>query len=114
VRSSGGSSQRPRYQNTLSTSTANASRLPYKTAQTAQLAAHHLEPESSEYAINSPAQVDVIAGTLPCPLCTGTLRLVEHAATTVGSVRLRVARLVCTACRAPRAVWFRLGESALH
>jgi hypothetical protein len=64
--------------------------------------------------IDSPARVEVIAGTMPCPLCAGTLRVDEHAATTVGGVRLRVARVVCTVCRVPRSVWFRLGESALH
>ncbi len=64
--------------------------------------------------VDSPAQVDVIAGATPCPLCGGTLRLTEHAAETVGAVRLRVARLVCTACRTPRAIWFRLLEAPPH
>jgi hypothetical protein len=64
--------------------------------------------------IESPAQVDVIASATPCPLCRGTLRLVEHAAETVAGVRLRVARLVCTGCRTPRALYFRLVEQMLH
>jgi len=64
--------------------------------------------------VASPAEVDVIATAMPCPLCAGTLRMTEHAAEIVGGVRLRVARLVCTACRAPRAVWFRLAVAAVH
>ena len=64
--------------------------------------------------IESPAQVDVIAAATPCPLCGGTLRLAEHAAETLAGVRLRVAHLTCTRCRAPRALYFRLVERALH
>ena len=65
-------------------------------------------------AVESPAQVDVIAAATPCPLCGGTLRLVEHAAEIVAGVRLRVAHLVCTTCRTRRALYFRLVERALH
>ena len=64
--------------------------------------------------IESPAQVDVIAGAKPCPLCGGTLRLVEHTAEIVGGVRLRVAHLACPGCGTPRALYFRLAEQALH
>lgn len=63
--------------------------------------------------VESPAQVDVIAGATPCPLCEGPLRLDEHAADTVGGVRLRVARLTCTRCGVARRLWFRLAEQ-LH
>ena len=64
--------------------------------------------------VDSPTQVEVIAGATACPQCEGTLRLTEHAAETVAGMRLRVARLVCTACRAPRVIWFRLAEAAIH
>ena len=65
-------------------------------------------------AVESPAQVDVIAGAAPCPLCDGPLRLDEHAAETVDGVRLRVARVICTSCGVARRLWFRLREQALH
>jgi hypothetical protein len=64
--------------------------------------------------VESVAQVEVIATSRPCPLCQGGLRLVEHAAETVGGARLRVARLTCTVCGVPRARYFRLAAHALH
>jgi len=65
-------------------------------------------------AVESAAQVEVMATSRPCPLCQGSVRLVEHAAETVDGVRLRVARIACTLCGVPRARYFRLAESALH
>jgi hypothetical protein len=64
--------------------------------------------------VESPAQVEVMATSRPCPLCQGALRLVEHAAETIDRARLRIARLTCTACGVPRARYFRLDERALH
>jgi hypothetical protein len=64
--------------------------------------------------IASPAQVEVIAGARPCPLCDGALRVEDHAAETVGGVRLRIARVVCTACGVRRSVYFTLAGHALH
>jgi len=64
--------------------------------------------------VDSPAQVEVIATTSPCPLCEGTLRLVEHAADTLDGVRLRLARLVCTACGTARTRYFRLATPLPH
>lgn len=64
--------------------------------------------------VESAAQVDVMATSRPCPLCEGTLRLVEHTARTIGRVRLRVARLACTACGVDRERYFRLDAPALH
>jgi len=65
-------------------------------------------------AIDSPAQVEVIAAATPCPLCRGGLRVDEHASETRDGVRLRVARVACTTCGVRRALWFRLGEAAPH
>jgi hypothetical protein len=65
-------------------------------------------------AIESVALVEVMATSRPCPLCQGTVRLVEHAAETVAGVRLRVARIACTLCGVGRARDFRLAEPALH
>jgi hypothetical protein len=64
--------------------------------------------------VASPAQVDVMAEARPCPLCQGSLRLIEHAAATVDGVRLRVAHLACTACGVRRHVYFRLSAPPLH
>ena len=77
----------------------------------------HLQPGGAPerpLAIESPPQVDVIAGATPCPLCGGTLRLIEHAAEVLAGVRLRVAHLTCTRCRTPRTLYFRLVEQTLH
>ncbi len=76
-----------------------------------------LEPGGSPerpLAVVSPAVVDVLAVAKPCPLCGGTLRLEDHTAREVDGVRLRVAAVVCTSCRAGRELYFRLDEPALH
>jgi hypothetical protein len=59
-------------------------------------------------AIVSPAEVEVRAGSTPCPICQGELRVEEHAAETIAGVRLRVAKVACAGCRARRAIYFRL------
>lgn len=65
-------------------------------------------------AVDTPPLVDVMAEAIPCPLCAGSLRLLEHAAETVDGVRLRVARMTCTTCGIARAIYFRLIESGLN
>lgn len=64
--------------------------------------------------VDTPPLVDVMAEAMPCPLCGASLRLVEHAAETIGGVRLRVARVRCTACGVGRAIYFRLRETTLN
>jgi hypothetical protein len=64
--------------------------------------------------VASPTQVDIIAQTRRCPLCEGSLELVEHAAERVGGVALRAAHLRCVACGVRRTLWFRLGAGTLH
>jgi len=64
--------------------------------------------------IESPAEVEVIAGATPCPLCGGTLRLVEHAAEVLAGIRVRVAHLTCTRCGTARARYFRLVGQTVH
>jgi hypothetical protein len=64
--------------------------------------------------VESVAQIEVMATSRPCPLCQGSVRLVEHAAETVDGIRLRVVRLACTLCGVARARYFRLEGSALH
>jgi len=58
--------------------------------------------------VTSPSEVEVHAAAMPCPICQSALRIEEHAAETIAGVRLRVARGVCTFCRAPRAIYFQL------
>jgi hypothetical protein len=58
--------------------------------------------------LQSPAQVEAHARSLPCPLCGGTLRVGEHAAETIGSARLRIAYVSCLECSASRAIYFRV------
>jgi hypothetical protein len=57
----------------------------------------------------SASQVEVAARAIPCPRCRGELRVEEHTAETVESLRLRVARVACIECRARRSLYFRLG-----
>ncbi|MFO0757930.1 MAG: hypothetical protein U0359_15645 [Byssovorax sp.] len=64
--------------------------------------------------IDSPAEVEVVARGTRCPRCQGELDLKEHAAETIGKARLRVARLACTFCRAPRVLYFELSQSLLN
>jgi hypothetical protein len=62
----------------------------------------------------SPSEVEVQARSLPCPICGGELRMEEHTAETVGTARLRVAKVVCAACRAPRSIYFQLAQARLN
>jgi len=65
-------------------------------------------------AITSPSEVEVQARATPCPICQGELRLEEHAAETIGGLRVRIARVTCTVCRARRAIYFRLAGAMLN
>jgi hypothetical protein len=58
--------------------------------------------------IVSPAEVEVRAGSTPCPICQGELRVEEHTAETIAGVRLRVAKVACAGCKAQRAIYFKL------
>ena len=64
--------------------------------------------------ITSASEVEVQARSMPCPLCRGELRVEEHAAETIAGVRLRIARVVCVACRSRRALYFRLAGTMLN
>ena len=61
--------------------------------------------------IASPAEVEVIARSLPCARCGAPPIAIEHTAETVGDVRLRVAHAVCPRCGEVRRTFFRLGGS---
>jgi len=64
--------------------------------------------------IESPSGIDLRAVAKPCPLCQGSLRLEEHAASIIEGVRLRVAAVACTLCGVRRSIYFRLVGSDLH
>lgn len=64
--------------------------------------------------IASPSEVEVQARSLPCPICGGELRVEEHTAETVGTARLRVAKVVCAGCRAGRRIYFQLAQARLN
>lgn len=59
--------------------------------------------------ITSPSEVEVRAESVPCPICAGRLRIDAHDAETIEGLRLRVARLRCETCRAPRVRYYRIG-----
>jgi hypothetical protein len=65
-------------------------------------------------AVTSPSEVEVIARSTRCPICQGELRIEEHTAETLGSVRLRVARVACIFCRAQRSIYFQLRATTLN
>jgi hypothetical protein len=58
--------------------------------------------------VTSASVVEVQAAATPCVQCGGELLLQSHAAPPEGGGSLRVARLVCRRCHAPREIWFRL------
>lgn len=65
-------------------------------------------------AITSPSEVEAIARSTRCPICQGELRIEDHVAETVGSARLRVARVACVLCRATRSIYFQLRATMLN
>ncbi len=65
-------------------------------------------------AITSPSEVEALARSTRCPICQGELRVEEHAAETLGSRRLRVARVACVICRARRSIYFQLRATTLN
>jgi len=58
--------------------------------------------------VQAASVVEGHARSVPCPRCGGEHRVEEHAAVTVGGVRLREARLSCQRCGSRRSLWFRL------
>lgn len=76
-----------------------------------------LEPGfSPERAIvlEAASQVEVAARSIPCPRCRGAVRVEDHTAESLDGVRLRVAKVACSACGAHRQLYFRLGAGLLN
>jgi hypothetical protein len=55
--------------------------------------------------VTSAAVIESQARATPCPQCGGELELQAHQAE---ADHLRVVRLQCRLCHAPRALWFRI------
>jgi hypothetical protein len=56
--------------------------------------------------VGSASVIESIARSTPCVQCGGELSLQDHAAPPDGQGRLRVTRMVCRLCHAPRELWF--------
>jgi hypothetical protein len=56
--------------------------------------------------VPSASVVETMARSTPCVQCGGELELKDHAAPPEGQGKLRLARLVCRLCHAPREIWF--------
>lgn len=56
--------------------------------------------------IATAAVVEAHASALACPRCEGKHDIVEHLAVTLGSMRLREARVRCRQCGSTRSMWF--------
>jgi hypothetical protein len=61
-------------------------------------------------AVPSASVIDGLARSTPCVQCGGELELRDHAAPPDGGGKLRVCRLICRRCHAPRELWFRVEE----
>jgi hypothetical protein len=87
-----------------------------KLARDLEKLAAHAPGGSPERAveITSPSEVEVQARATPCPICRAELRVEEHTAETIGGVRLRVAKVVCTMCGRRRALYYRLAGAMLN
>lgn len=64
--------------------------------------------------IATPAEVEVLARSTPCPVCRGELRVLEHTAEVLAGARLRVARCACARCGRERPIYFRLASTMLN
>jgi hypothetical protein len=59
--------------------------------------------------VSSASLVEPTAESLPCPLCDGRLRALEHTAQAIDGARLRVVQVRCTHCGTQRALFLRIG-----
>jgi hypothetical protein len=64
--------------------------------------------------VGTASLVEPTARALRCALCDGALQLDEHAAETRDGIALRVAKMRCVRCGAPREVWFRIVSALLN
>ena len=63
---------------------------------------------------SSAAVVEIHASGVPCPQCSATQEVVEHAASVRNGVRLREAKLRCRQCGSRRSLWFQIAPASLN
>lgn len=61
-------------------------------------------------AVESPAVIERHAERWPCPVCSSSVRCIQHRAEQIADRRLRVAHLRCPRCGFERDVYFELSE----
>jgi hypothetical protein len=54
--------------------------------------------------------VEPVAASMPCPVCGGSVRVLEH----VVQDRLRVAHVQCSMCNVARSIYFRIEALQLN
>lgn len=60
--------------------------------------------------VSAPSVIEVRARSLPCPLCGGSLRIDDQAATVSEGRVLTELRVSCAACGIARSLYFRTGS----
>jgi hypothetical protein len=60
--------------------------------------------------VASASVVEARASSLACVLCGNQVRIADHLAEEHRGARLRVVLVVCTACGAPRALYYRIAQ----
>jgi len=58
--------------------------------------------------ITAASEVEISATGIPCIQCGEEVRVDQHLAETIGTARLRIAHVSCRACKATRAIYFRI------
>jgi hypothetical protein len=61
--------------------------------------------------VSTASVVEPTAESLPCPICEGRLRALEHTAENIEGARLRVVHAQCTHCGVRRALYFHIGTA---
>ena len=64
--------------------------------------------------VESASQIEVRALSMPCLRCDGPYRLDEHTAERFGSRQVRVLRVHCGHCGAPRELFFRVAPELVQ
>jgi hypothetical protein len=64
--------------------------------------------------VRSPAMIEPIIGKMPCPLCDGPIRLMEHRVHVHDGEALREAVIRCSRCAAERSIFLRIVPRLAH
>jgi hypothetical protein len=54
------------------------------------------------------SQIEIRAEAMECPICSGSLKVQEHEADTIGGRRLRLVDVKCRHCGTPRRLYFEI------